>query len=84
MAFITSALVMAVVFAAIGGGVTLALHLAGSAAGNGVPVGGFTAARPPAGLPPESVEQVAAKVVPSVVTLRTVRKTTTNWVPASS
>ncbi|OBG28531.1 S1C family serine protease [Mycobacterium sp. 852002-51057_SCH5723018] len=72
MALFAGALVMAVVFAAIAGAVTLALHLVGSATGNGVFVRGFAASQSAAGDSAGSVEQVAAKVVTSVAMLRTV------------
>lgn len=71
-ALVAGALAIAIVSAGIGGGVVLLAHPDHQTVGSGLggsPIGG--ANMPAANLPVGSVEQVAAKVVPSVVKLET-------------
>ncbi|MET0700185.1 MAG: trypsin-like peptidase domain-containing protein [Mycobacterium sp.] len=70
-ALTAGAIAVAVVSAGIGGGVALLAHPENKAAGPGTSVLGAAPGVPAANVPPGSVEQVAAKVVPSVVTLET-------------
>jgi putative serine protease PepD len=65
------AVVIAVVSAGIGGGVASLVQQQQSAGAAGSTVTGPAASVPAANAPPGSVEQVAAKVVPSVVMLET-------------
>jgi putative serine protease PepD len=65
------ALTLAVVSAGIGGGVALAVQSDRPAVGTVASAPGAASSQPAASLPAGSVEQVAAKVVPSVVKLET-------------
>jgi putative serine protease PepD len=65
------AVAVAVVSAAVGGGVALAVQPHHSTATTVASAPGAAPGQPAASLPPGSVEQVAAKVVPSVVKLET-------------
>jgi putative serine protease PepD len=67
------ALAIAVVSAGIGGGAATVVELGTHSAGGhgGTIIGGAAPSVPAANMPPGSVEQVAAKVVPSVVMLET-------------
>jgi len=70
-ALTAGALAVAVVSAGIGGGVALAVHPDRSPTSAIASGPGAAASQPAASLPAGSVEQVAAKVVPSVVKLET-------------
>ena len=65
------AVAIAVVSAGIGGAAATVVELGTHVAGNGRLVTGAAPSVPAANMPPGSVEQVAAKVVPSVVMLET-------------
>ena len=71
VALTAGALAVAVVSAGIGGGVVLLAQPEGSSTHSAIPELGAPQSVPAANVPPGSVEQVAAKVVPSVVKLET-------------
>lgn len=71
IALTAGALAVAVVSAAVGGGVALLAQPEGGATHSAIPELGAPQSVPAANVPPGSVEQVAAKVVPSVVKLET-------------
>ncbi|CAN5480119.1 trypsin-like peptidase domain-containing protein [soil metagenome] len=71
IALTAGALAVAVVSAGIGGGVVLLAQPEGSSTRSAIPELGAPQSVPAANVPPGSVEQVAAKVVPSVVKLET-------------
>jgi putative serine protease PepD len=70
-ALTAGALAVAIVSAGIGGGVALLAQPENKPAGSTSVLGGAAPGVPAANVPPGSVEQVAAKVVPSVVKLET-------------
>jgi putative serine protease PepD len=67
---IAGALAVAMVSAGVGGAVALAVHPSPSGSASMVPAAA-AAPQPPASVPAAAVEQIAAKVVPSVVKLET-------------
>ncbi len=71
VALTAGALAVAVVSAGIGGGVVLLAQPDGRTAGSSTSLDGAAPSMPAANVPPGSVEQVATKVVPSVVKLET-------------
>jgi putative serine protease PepD len=71
IALTAGALAVAIVSAGIGGGVVLLAQPQGSSSKLAIPELGAPQSVPAANVPPGSVEQVAAKVVPSVVKLET-------------